>query len=87
MMQAANVDLVAVGPGQHALPVGLRPHPDEHLCLLLVSLEKAGLIIYSKCRGCSRSYRSPVEHGPMPKETVQALRRAVSGTLRQTAGH
>ena len=45
-MQAAQVDLVAVGPtaNMHYL-LGYVPHPDERLCLLLVSTGSARIVV------------------------------------------
>jgi Xaa-Pro aminopeptidase len=45
-MQAAKVDLVAIGPTANMrYLLGYVPHPDERLCLLLASPEKTNIVV------------------------------------------
>ncbi|GIK38411.1 MAG: peptidase M24 [Chloroflexota bacterium] len=81
MMQAAHVDLVAIGPTANMrYLLGYVPHPDERLCLLLVTLEKVGLVVPTLNAGDVAAHTDlPLEQWPDAEGPFQALRRAVSG--------
>lgn len=80
-MQAANIDLVAVGPTANMrYLLGYVPHPDERLCLLLISAEKVGMVVPTlNAADVAAHIDLPMEHWPDAEGPVQALQRAVSG--------
>lgn len=80
-MQAANIDLVAVGPTANMrYLLGYVPHPDERLCLLLVSAEKVGLVVPTlNAADVAAHIDLPMERWPDAEGPTQALQRALSG--------
>ncbi|MCL4295558.1 MAG: Xaa-Pro peptidase family protein [Anaerolineae bacterium] len=81
MMQAANIDLVAIGPTANMrYLLGYVPHPDERLCLLLISSERVKLVVPTLNAGDVAAHTDlPLEQWPDAEGPFQALRRAVSG--------
>lgn len=79
-MQAANIDLVAVGPTANMrYLLGYVPHPDERLCLLLVSAEKVGMVVPTlNAADVAAHIDLPMERWPDAAGPQQALQRAVS---------
>lgn len=80
-MRTANVDLVAIGPTANMrYLLGYVPHPDERLCLLLVSPETAGIVVPTLNAGDLAAHTDlPLEQWPDAAGPDQALNRAVSG--------
>ena len=79
-MQAARVNLVAIGPtaNMHYL-LGYVPHPDERVCLLLVSPETINMVVPSlNAEAVAVHIDLPLERWPDSEGPQQALNRAVS---------
>lgn len=81
MMRAAHFDLVAIGPTANMrYLLGYVPHPDERLCLLLVSSERVGMVVPTLNAGDVAAHTDlPLEQWPDAEGPSQALGRAVSG--------
>lgn len=81
LMQAARVDLVAIGPTSNMrYLLGYAPHPDERLCLLLISPEQVNMVVPTLNAGDVAAHTDlPLEQWPDADGPLPALQRAVSG--------
>jgi Xaa-Pro aminopeptidase len=79
-MQAAKVDLVAIGPTANMrYLLGYAPHPDERLCLLLVSPETAKIVVPTlNAEDVAAHTDLNLERWPDAEGPQQALKRALA---------
>jgi Xaa-Pro aminopeptidase len=80
-MEVAKVDLVAIGPTANMrYLLEYTPHPDERLCLLLVSTETVRIVIPAlNAEDMAAHTDLNLERWPDAEGPQQALRRALSG--------
>ena len=80
-MQAAQVDLLAVGPTANMrYLLEYAPHPDERLCLLLISPETVEMVVPTlNAEDVAAHTDLNLEQWPDAEGPLQALNRAVSG--------
>ena len=80
-MQAANIDLAAIGPTANMrYLLGFTPHPDERLCLLLVSAAAASVVVPTlNADGLAAHTDLPLHRWPDAEGPEMALTQALSG--------
>ena len=78
-MQAAQVDLVAIGPTANMrYLLGYVPHPDERLCLLLVSADTANIVVPTlNAEGVAAHTDLPLHRWPDAEGPEVALKNAL----------
>ncbi len=78
-MQAARVDLVAIGPTANMrYLLGYVPHPDERLCLLLVSANAANIVVPTlNAEGVAAHTDLPLHRWPDAEGPETALKNAL----------